>query len=206
MLETGLGPKTWYLDIRVQKKFAEKLTLDFLIFFESRAPCLSDICRSWICVFCVFFARKTFVKKQQKFSAPNFGFFCVVSLSLVLFFSFYSFLFQCGWNFFFKLTKKKTSALQNNKTLKKNWFEEIAYFYFRKSPSEGLDSKLDVWRPWNLSFFLLLFALFFLHLWFFLLDNAKKQITKLFFVFFLLLIAISEANSMCVFVCPTTNT
>ena len=53
-----------------------------------------------------------------------------------------------------------------------------------------------------LLFFLLLFALFFSASVVLFVGQRQKQITKLFFVFFLLLIAISEANSMCVFVCP----
>ena len=53
-----------------------------------------------------------------------------------------------------------------------------------------------------LLFFLLLFALFFSASVVLFVGQRQKQITKLFFRFFLLLIAISEANSMCVFVCP----
>ena len=71
MPQGSLAPKTWYLDIHVQKKFLGIMTLDFSFFFESRAPCQSDICRSWSCVFCAFFAVKTFVKKQQKLAGRD---------------------------------------------------------------------------------------------------------------------------------------
>ena len=53
-----------------------------------------------------------------------------------------------------------------------------------------------------LSFFLLLFALFFSPSVVLFVGQRQEQMTKLFFVFCLLLIAISEGNSMCVFVCP----
>ena len=52
-----------------------------------------------------------------------------------------------------------------------------------------------------LSFFLLLFALFFSPSVVLFVGQRQEQMTKLFFVFCLLLIAISEGNSMCVFVC-----
>ena len=71
MPETSLVPKTWYLDIHVQKKFVAIMTLDFLLFFDSKAPSQSDICRSWSCVFCAFYAVKTFAKKTQKLSARD---------------------------------------------------------------------------------------------------------------------------------------